>query len=106
MRALMASVKLGVGRVDEILARFGAPVVADGLRQLLDATRRLVRERLAKTFRYGTHRFTDAIDSDGHGHGPFHIRFALTREAGATGRTASSSTRPRPTIRRRGRSIS
>src|SRR6185437_2796512 len=74
MRALMASVKLGVGRVDEILARFGEPVVADGLRQLL-----------AQTFDYGTHRFTDVIDSDGHGHGPFHIRVALTREAGADG---------------------
>jgi N-methylhydantoinase B len=85
MRALMASVKLGVGRVDEILARFGAPVVADGLRQLLARTRQLVRERLAQTFDYGTHRFVDVIDSDGHGHGPFHIRVALTREVGADG---------------------
>ena len=85
MRALMASVRLGVQRMDEILARFGALVVADGLRQLLARTRQLVRERLAKTFDYGTHRFTDMIDSDGHGHGPFHIRVALTREAGADG---------------------
>src|SRR5471032_648983 len=40
MRALMASVQLGVRRLDEILARFGAPIVADGLRQLLARTRR------------------------------------------------------------------
>ena len=85
MRALMASVKLGVRRVDEILARFGPDVVADGLHQLLERTRTLVRERLAATFGYGTHRFVDAIDSDGHGHGPFHIRVALTREAVADG---------------------
>ena len=85
MRALMASVQLGVRRLDEILVRFGPDVVADGLRQLLARTRRLVRAELAKTFDYGTHRFTDAIDSDGHGGGPFHIRFALTREAGADG---------------------
>lgn len=85
MRALMASVKLGVRRMDEILARFGPDVVSDGLRQLLDRTRTLVREKLAATFDYGTHRFTDAIDSDGHGHGPFHIRVALTREAEAHG---------------------
>jgi N-methylhydantoinase B len=85
MRALMASVQLGVRRVDEILARFGADVVTDGLRQLLARTRRLVRAELARSFPYGTHRFTDAIDSDGHGNGPFHIRFALTREAGPDG---------------------
>jgi N-methylhydantoinase B len=85
MRALMASVKLGVRRMGEILARFGPDVVADGLRQLLERTRTLVREKLAATFDYGTHRFTDAIDSDGHGHGPFHIRVALTREAVAPG---------------------
>jgi N-methylhydantoinase B len=85
MRALMASVELGVKRVEEILARFGAAVVEDGLRQLLARTRRLVRERLAETFPYGTHRFTDAIDSDGHGNGPFRIRFALTRGRGTKG---------------------
>jgi N-methylhydantoinase B len=85
MKALMASVELGVRRVDEIVARFGAGVFHDALRQLLDRTRRLVRKRLGETFAYGTHRFTDAIDSDGHGSGPFKLRFALTRETGADG---------------------
>jgi N-methylhydantoinase B len=85
MRALMASVQLGVRRVEEILTRFGPDVVGDGLRQLLARTRRLVRAQLANSFPRGTHRFTDAIDSDGHGNGPFHIRFALTREAGPDG---------------------
>lgn len=85
MRALMASVRLGVRRMEEVLARFGPDVVADGLSQLLVRTRRLVRVRLADSFPYGTHRFTDAIDSDGQGNGPFRIRFALTREAGSDG---------------------
>jgi N-methylhydantoinase B len=77
--ALMASVALGVRRVEEILARFGAPVVADGLRQLLARTEALVRRRLRETFAVGTHSFTDRIDTDGHGNGPFRIRFSLTR---------------------------
>jgi N-methylhydantoinase B len=77
--ALMASVALGVRRMEEILVRFGAPVVADALRQLLARTEALVRRRLAETFPVGTHRFTDIIDSDGQGHGPFRMRFALTR---------------------------
>ena len=79
MRALMASVELGARRVGEILDRFGPPVVADALAQLLERTRSMVRSRLAETFDYGTHAFTDAIDSDGHGNGPFKMRFSLTR---------------------------
>jgi N-methylhydantoinase B len=84
-RALMASVALGVRRVQEILARFGGPIVAGALAQLFDRTRTTVRRRLAEAFPYGTHRFTDAIDSDGHGNGPFRIRFALTRSRTADG---------------------
>ena len=80
MRALMASTALGVRRIEEIVARFGNDVVADALGQLVARTRKLVRTRLAETFDYGTHKFTDAIDSDGHGNGPFHLRLALTRE--------------------------
>src|SRR5262249_15566484 len=85
MRALMASNSLGVRRVQEIVARFGVDVIADALRQLLDKTRSRVREKLAETFPYGTHRFTDAIDTDGHGHGPFRMRFSLTREKAGSG---------------------
>jgi N-methylhydantoinase B len=78
-RALMASVELGVVRMREVAARFGAPVLADALRQLLDRTRTTVRERLRGTFPVGTHRFTDRIDGDGHGSGTLRLRFALTR---------------------------
>ncbi len=87
MSALMASVQLGSARVAEIVDRFSADVVSDALAQLLDRTRRLVRRRLSETFDYGTHRFTDAIDSDGNGNGngPFHLRFAIIREKGADG---------------------
>ena len=85
MRALMASNALGVRRMKEIVGRFGADILADALRQLLARTRDLVRASLAETFPYGTHRFTDAIDSDGHGQGPFKIRFALTREKAEDG---------------------
>ena len=85
MRALMASVELGVRRVGEILDRFGPDVMADALAQLLARTRRLVRDRMAETFDYGTHSFTDAIDTDGHGNGPFHMRFSLTRARGKEG---------------------
>ena len=85
MRALMASIELGTQRVGEILDRFGADVVGDALAQLLERTRALVRTKLAETFGYGTHAFTDAIDTDGHGNGPFKMRFSLTRARGEAG---------------------
>ncbi len=78
-RALMASVELGVRRMQEIAIRFSPDVLADALHQLLARTETLVRQKLRETFPVGTHRFADAIDSDGHGTGPLHIRFALTR---------------------------
>jgi N-methylhydantoinase B len=78
-RALMAAVDLGVRRVRELLQRFGPEVTAEAFAQLFTRTRALVRERLRQTFAVGVHRFSDAIDSDGQGNGPFHIRVALTR---------------------------
>lgn len=103
MSALLASVTLGERRVKEILGRFGADTVADGFAQLLSRTRRIVRERLAKTFAYGTYSFTDVIDSDGQGNGPFRIRISLTREKGEDGEdrfifdtTASDDQAPGP----------
>ncbi|MBL8589927.1 MAG: hydantoinase B/oxoprolinase family protein [Methylobacteriaceae bacterium] len=85
MKALMASVELGVRRVEEIVRRFGVSTFGDALARLLARTRGVVRQRLAATFDYGTHRFTDAIDSDGHGAGPFKLRLALTRTRQANG---------------------
>ncbi len=85
MKALMASVDLGVRRLGECLDRFGYDTFQQALAELLERTTTLVRTKLAETFPYGTHRFTDAIDSDGHGHGPFRMRFALTREKTAEG---------------------
>lgn len=85
MSALMASVNLGVARVAEVVERHGNDIFADALDQLLNRTRGLVRRRLAETFDYGTHRFADTIDSDGHGNGPFALRFAIIREKGKDG---------------------
>ena len=72
MRALMASVELGVKRVGEIV---------DALRRRRRRGRACASSwtarggscasKLAENFAYGTHSFTDAIDGDGHGNGPF-----------------------------------
>jgi N-methylhydantoinase B len=78
-RALMAAVRLGEKRLEEIAGRFGAAVLADAFRQLLDRTAATVRAKLLATFPEGTTRFADTIDSDGHGNGPLAMRFAIHR---------------------------
>jgi N-methylhydantoinase B len=78
-RALMAAVRLGERRVEEIAVRFGPDILADAFGQLLHRTEATVRAKLRETFPIGTTRFADAIDSDGQGHGPFTLRLALTR---------------------------
>lgn len=85
MRALVESVLLGARRIGELLERFGPDVFADGLDQLLHRTRQLVRRRLAETFPPGKVAFTDRIDGDGHGNGPFRLKLALTRTQGDNG---------------------
>jgi len=80
-RALMAAVRLGEKRLEEIAQRFGADVLADAFAQLLARTESIVRRKLRATFPVGITRFTDAIDSDGQGGGPFHLRLALERTA-------------------------
>jgi N-methylhydantoinase B len=80
-RALMAAVRLGEKRVEEIAGRFGTEVLADAFAQLLSRTEATVRAKLCAAFPVGTTRFNDAIDSDGHGNGPFVLRLALTRTA-------------------------
>jgi N-methylhydantoinase B len=78
-RALMAAVRLGERRLEEIARRFGAHTLADAFAQLLARTEAVVRAKLREAFPVGTTRFTDAIDSDGQGNGPFRLRLALTR---------------------------
>jgi len=78
-RALMAAVRLGEKRLSEMAARFGPELLADAFRQLLARTEATVRGRLREIFPVGTTRFSDAIDTDGHGNGPFTLRLALTR---------------------------
>ena len=78
-RALMAAVRLGERRLAEMAGRFGPDVLGDAFAQLLARTEATVRGKLREIFPVGTTRFADAIDTDGHGNGPFTLRLALTR---------------------------
>lgn len=76
-RALMAAVRLGRRRLEELFTRFGTAEVFTIIDALIAQTRQVVSQRLRETFPPGRYRFADMVDSDGQGGGPFTIRMEL-----------------------------
>jgi len=77
MRALMAAVRLGERRLDEQVTRHGHATLEAVFEALISRNRTLVKQRFRELVPNGTYRFTDTIDSDGHGHGPIKLRWQL-----------------------------
>ena len=77
IRASVASIRLGERRMIELFERFGREAVLAAIDQSIEETRVIVRRRLQKLFPPGSYRFTEIVDSDGHGNGPFRIRLRL-----------------------------
>jgi N-methylhydantoinase B len=76
-RASIAAIRLGERRLVELFERFGRAQVTDAFGALLDETERELRAKLRALLPLGEHRFTDRIDSDGHGTGPIRLRYRL-----------------------------
>ena len=76
-RASIAAIRLGERRLVELFERFGRAKVADAFAALLDETERELRAKLRALLPLGEHRFTDRVDSDGHGTGPIRLRYRL-----------------------------
>ena len=76
-RASIAAIRLGERRLVELFERFGRAKVADTFAALLDETERELRAKLRALLPFGEHRFTDRVDSDGHGTGPIRLRYRL-----------------------------
>jgi N-methylhydantoinase B len=77
MGALVAAVRLGERRIEELVERFGAARLQAVFDELIVRTRGVILERFRALVPNGSYRFGDTIDSDGHGHGPIHIRWRL-----------------------------
>jgi N-methylhydantoinase B len=76
-RALTAAVRLGERRLLELFERFGRAVVLQAFERLNEQTAEAVKSRMRSLFPAGTHRFSDVIESDGQGNGPFTIRLTM-----------------------------
>ena len=76
-RASVAAIRLGERRMLEVFQRFGREPVANVFSSLIEETRQTIRARMRSVFRAGSYSFTEHVDDDGHGNGPFAIRFTL-----------------------------
>jgi len=82
IRAAVAAVRLGERRLLELLQRFGRATVHTCFEAAMAETRAVVEAKLGAIFRDGTYRFTERLDRDGHGNGPFALRMTLQAERG------------------------
>jgi len=82
IRAAVAAVRLGEKRLGELYARFGRAAVLGAFEASIAETRGIVEARLREIFPDGCYRFTERIDRDGHGNGPFALRMSLSSEQG------------------------
>ncbi|MCE2948272.1 MAG: hydantoinase B/oxoprolinase family protein [bacterium] len=77
MRALIAAVRLGEKRLAQLVARFGATRTEAVFDDLIRRVREVLQQRFRALVPDGTYRFTDTVDSDGHGSGPIRLRWTL-----------------------------
>ncbi len=89
IRAGIAAVRLGERRMIELFTRFGRDNVLAAFDAAIVETQAAVARRFAETFKPGTYKFTDLVDRDGHGNGPFAVRLAMT--VGHNGLTLDAS---------------
>jgi N-methylhydantoinase B len=76
-RASIAAIRLGERRLLELFERFGRARMANAFAQLVERTKTAVRGRFRSLVPAGEYRFSDALDSDGQGHGPVTLRYKL-----------------------------
>ncbi len=80
LNGLVAACRTAGRRVQEMCARFGVDAFDSALTALLDRNYQAMKVLLAMVFKDGeTISFTDYIDDDGRGHGPYELKLSLTR---------------------------
>lgn len=80
LNGLVAACRTAGRRVQEMCARFGVDAFDSALTALLDRNYQAMKVLLAMVFKDGeTISFTDYIDDDGRGNGPYELKLSLTR---------------------------
>lgn len=76
INAQLASLRIGIRRLEELAERFGAGVLEDGLAEVLDYTERRMRKRLAE-LPIGSWTTEDCLDDDGSSEEPVVIKLRV-----------------------------
>jgi N-methylhydantoinase B len=80
LNGIVAACRTASRRVQEMCARFGVDTYTSALNALLDRNYRAMKVLLALVFEEGKPlSFTDCIDDDGHGYGPYELTMTITR---------------------------
>lgn len=77
LRAQVGAAQLGVRRLQEVLARFGAPVVRDAVAEIIDFARRRLKEEVRR-WPDGVYTSDVYVDHDPHGHTDIHVHCEVT----------------------------
>jgi len=80
LRAMIASVRLGGRRIEEMCARYGIDNLQAAFEEIIGQTERSIRQTALETFKPGTYTFSDVVDQDGLGNGPFKLVADLTSD--------------------------
>jgi N-methylhydantoinase B len=76
-RASMAAIRLGAGRLAELMQRFGRAQIIAACERLIAESERELRSKLRALLGEGAYAFTETIDNDGQGNGPIKLRYRL-----------------------------
>lgn len=80
LNGIVAACRTASRRVQEMCARFGVDTYTSALNALLDRNYRAMKALLALVFEEGKPlSFTDYIDDDGRGYGPYELTMTITR---------------------------
>ncbi|MFB0836033.1 hydantoinase B/oxoprolinase family protein [Arthrobacter halodurans] len=80
LNGIVAACRTASRRVQEMCARFGVDTYTSALNALLDRNYRAMKTLLALVFEEGKPlTFTDYIDDDGRGYGPYELTMTITR---------------------------
>jgi N-methylhydantoinase B len=80
LNAIVAACRTAAKRLDELCTRFGTDVYLAVLDALLDRNLRAMRQLIQTTISEDKLTFTDYIDDDGRGNGPYRIHCTMWRE--------------------------
>jgi len=76
LRAQHAACRTGIGRIRDLVARYGVELLGEGMAGVLDYSERRMRAEIAR-LPQGAAEFADALDDDGAGSGPIPIRVRI-----------------------------